>query len=173
LGNTYNAITVRERINFSNNISKITEPGDVLLVEIDAKLTKKAYEKAQGGVFTEELKPFFTSFFSLLDGYECVQENEGSIFVKRFLTSNNQEVIYTKYSDIKNKQKFLPLVCVPVGCKGNRKSIESIQEIKKVFKEHTILLFKKNIWYLDGVVRLYKSESDITLIMGVLRRIPK
>lgn len=182
LGNTYNAITDKERANFGKNIKEITNPGDVLMVEIDSKLSHDAMEKAEDGDFENKLKPFFTSFFSLLPQYNPVIEN-GNIAVERFLTNDKKhEVIYTEYCSLSNqkKKRFLPLTIVPVGhtCEysdGNQecnKQVDNIKFVKKVFAEHTEILFKQNIWHLDGVIRLYKKDQDVTLIIGILRRIP-
>jgi len=183
LGNTYNAITDEERENFGTNIENITNPGDVLLVEIDSKLSHEAMEKAQSGIFTPKLKPFFTSFFSLLPEYNPVVEN-GDIVVERFLTDDKKyEVIYTEYCSLSDQgmKRFLPLTIVPVGhtcdsAKGEekcKKKVDDIKFVKEVFREHTKILFGQNIWHLDGVIRLYKKKQDITLIIGVLRRIPE
>ncbi len=183
LGNTYSAITDNERENFGKNIKEITNPGDVLMVEIDSKLSHSAMEKAKIGKFGNKLKPFFTSFFSLLPQYNPVDEN-GNIVVERFLTNDKKhEVIYTRYYSLSNQKEngFLPLTIVPVGhiCEYSdkhqqcNKQVDNIKFVKEVFKEHTNILFKQNIWHLDGVIRLYKKDQDVTLIIGILRRIPE
>ncbi len=193
LGNTYPAVTDEERKQFIEGVTNVTEPGDFLLLEIDTRCSKNAYDKVTPGTkdHPKELpnpsvSRMLTSFLYMLpecqpiDPYndETLSEYKVWRMHQSSKSGNNHlsEVLFTWVEWHETSEKLyelpIPLLVMPVGYE--EEECADFEYMQKVFIRQTSELMKDGSWNLEAVIPLYrKKDTTETLVIGIMRRVPE